>query len=249
MKNNTLKDKKTNNALSKTKKSEPLKKNNHPIEEIEKIIDNLHNKKKAKKEQKHNKKNKQKKTFKPKRLIASLTLIVFILLLFLYVIFPTMQGSMHFLTVLSGSMTPGINPGDIVVSTEINPEEIKINDIITFAYLENPNKCITHRVVNITNENSIIEFQTQGDANEEPDQKIVQSEELIGKVEVVIPYLGYLPYYAKSPIGFITLILIPGILIIVSESWKIAKIKMGLPEKKKVKRRIRFTTKIKSKEK
>lgn len=166
-----------------------------------------------------------KKLFTPKKLIGMGAFIVFILLLLFFVIVPTMQGSMHFLIILSGSMAPEANAGDIVVSTYINPEEIKINDVITFGYADDPKNCITHRVINITNESSSMCFQTKGDANEDPDQRTVQSSELIGKVVLVIPYLGYLPHFAKSPLGFITLIIIPGILIIIGEIWNIIRIK------------------------
>ena len=147
-----------------------------------------------------------------------------------------MQGSMHFLIVLSGSIAPELNPGDIVVSAYINPEEIKINDVITFTSADNPKNCITHRVINITNENGSIGFQTKGDANEDPDQRIAQSSELIGKVVLVIPYIGYLPHFAQSPLCFITLIIIPGVFIIINEVWKIARIKKKEPEKKKGRR-------------
>jgi len=129
-------------------------------------------------------------------------------------------------------MSPEMNPGDIVVSEYFDPEEIKINDIITFKSAGNPKNCITHRVINITNEYSSIHFQTKGDANEDPDQGIVDSTELIGKVVFVIPYLGYLPHFAQSPLGFITLIVIPGILIISAEIWNIAKTKKKKATKK-----------------
>jgi len=170
--------------------------------------------------------------FPPKKILSIVAIIVFILLLLFYVVLPTMQGSMHILIVLSGSMNPKINPGDVVVSTYTNPEEIKINDVITFTSADNPKNCVTHRVINITNENGTISFQTKGDANEDPDQRIVQTSELIGKVVIVIPYLGYVPHFAKSPLGFITLIIIPGVLIIIGEIWNIKKIKKKESEEK-----------------
>ncbi|MHA1463450.1 MAG: signal peptidase I [Candidatus Heimdallarchaeota archaeon] len=179
---------------------------------------------------------KKNRIFTPKKILSIGIIVVFTMLLLFYVILPTMQGSMHFLIVLSGSMAPEANPGDVVVSTYTNPEEIQINDVITFAAADNPKNCITHRVINITNENGSIGFQTKGDANEDPDQRIVQSSELIGKVVLVIPYLGYLPHFAKSPFGFITLIIIPGVLIIIGEIWKITRIKKKEPEKKKGRR-------------
>ena len=84
----------------------------------------------------------------------------------------------------------------------------------------------------LIDENGSIGFQTKEDANEYPDQRIVQPSELIGKIVLVIPYLGYLPNFAKSPLGFITLIIVPGILIIFSEMWNIIRIKKKEPREK-----------------
>ena len=234
----TSSKRKKSKPTNRKKTPKPLKGDSNTIEEIEESVDQLQNAEKHGEEQipTKTKEKRGKKLFTPKKLIATGALIVFILLLLFYVILPTMQGSMHFLIVLSGSMAPEINPGDIVVSTYINPEEIKINDVITFTSAGNPKNCITHRVINITNEYDSIHFQTKGDANEDPDQRIAQSSELIGKVVLVIPYLGYLPHFAKSPLGFITLIIIPGVLIIIGEIWNITRIKKKEPEKKKGRR-------------
>ena len=210
------------------------KRSNKTIEEIEAFVDKLQyadelEEKRIPSKPKKTKKRKRKKFFTPKKLIATGSILTFSLLLLFFVIIPTMQGSMHFLIVLSGSMSPEVNPGDIVVSTHVNPEEIKIDDIITFSFAEDPKNCFTHRVINITNDNGSISFQTKGDAKVDPDSRMVQSSELIGKVSLNIPYLGYLPHFAKSPLGFITLIVIPGVLIIIGEIWNITRMKKTLP--------------------
>ena len=191
----------------------------------------------------------KKKVLTRKKLIATGMIIVLTLFLLFIVILPAMQGSMRFLIVMSGSMSPQMNPGDAIVITYANPEEIQINDVITFISEDNPENRITHRVINITNERGSIGFQTKGDANEAPDQRIVQSSELIGKVEFVIPYVGYLSHFMKSPIGFITLIIIPGVLIIIGEIWNIARInKKRTFEKNKVGKQISFGKKEESEE-
>jgi len=256
MKNKRKKDAATSTKSSKIKEPKHTNKKEKPIvskrdikaiEETKNHLDSLQD---AEGQTPIETKGKKKtRIFTPKKILSIGTIVVFTLLLLFYVILPTMQGSMHFLIVLSGSMAPEANPGDVVVSTYTNPEEIQINDIITFTYSNDPKNCITHRVINITNENGSMGFQTKGDANEDPDQRIAQSSELIGKVTLVIPYLGYLPHFAKSPLGFITFIIIPGVLIIINEVWNIARIKKKEPEKKKVRRRIRVGKKKESGEK
>jgi len=111
-------------------------------------------------------------------------------------------------------MSPTINAGDILLISKINPEEIKDGDIITFREGET---FVTHRVVEIINNS----FRTKGDANEDPDAKIIRAEQVAGKVIFAIPFLGYLGYFVRTPPGFLIFILIPGLLIIYSELKKI----------------------------
>ncbi|HHE64731.1 MAG TPA: signal peptidase I, partial [Bacteroidetes bacterium] len=144
-----------------------------------------------------------------------LGLIIILLLIPLsYFGYQVYLGELQFKTVLSGSMSPAMNAGDIVLISKINPEEIKNGDIITF---REGKTFTTHRVVEIVNNS----FRTKGDANEDPDMKVIKTEQVVGKVIFVIPFLGYLGHFVRTPLGFLMFILIPGILIIYSEIRKI----------------------------
>ena len=166
-----------------------------------------------------------KKTYSPRTAITIGVILILSTLFIWYIILPSAQGSTHFLIVLSGSMSPTIKPGDIVVSIHVNPEEIREGDIITFKDQNNQKNCITHRVVNILRDDEgNIYFRTKGDANEDPDINLVPSSLVIGRVTLVIPYLGYLPTFAKSKLGFITMIFVPGILIIINEILRMMKV-------------------------
>ena len=167
---------------------------------------------------------------KAARYISLAAVVIFVGLLLGTVVIPAIQGSTCFLIVLSGSMAPSMNPGDVIISNHIDPKEVHLNDVITFTYADYPKKFVTHRVVNITaSEAGIIQFQTKGDANKEPDGRWVQSQEIIGKVTLVIPYLGYVSNFAKSRLGFLTIIFIPAILIISQGAWTIHKEKKKKP--------------------
>jgi len=204
----------------------------------------------------NNEENKQKHkphaTDVTKKQLAGYGIAGILALLFIFgVILPVLQGNLHFLVVLSESMKPNINMGDVVVTTATKPEDIQVGDVITFRQptKSNPNRCVTHRVINITNENPSISFQTKGDATEDPDMEPVKSSDLVGKVLLSIPYIGYIPHHLKTPLGFILLIIVPGSLIITSEVWNIIRTKRGVSEKKKVKRRIKSSKKKESEEK
>ena len=148
--------------------------------------------------------------------LALIILIVLSISLLYFVALPTIRGDVHLLIVLSGSMEPSIHIGDIVVSSRVDVKELKEGDIITFRYKGEDNY-ITHRISKVLHTEFGIFFKTKGDANENEDSRLVESNEVVGKVLFVIPYLGYLPAFARTIPGYILLILLPGVLIIVNE--------------------------------
>lgn len=91
--------------------------------------------------------------------------------------------------ILTGSMSPTIKPGSLVVVKEINPKDIKKNDVITFKS-DITNNITTHRVINISKVNGNLEFTTKGDANNSPDPVELDGSNIIGKVMFQIPYVG-----------------------------------------------------------
>ena len=129
---------------------------------------------------------------------------------------PTIAGH-HLYVVLSGSMSPAFEAGSLVVVRPAEAEEIAVGDIITYREPGEGAKLTTHRVVEVEDENGL-QFITKGDANEVVDQEPVPAENLVGKVVFAIPYAGYVADFAQSPQGLVTLVIIPGILIIVFEA-------------------------------
>ena len=76
----------------------------------------------------------------------------------------------------------------------------------------------THRIVGIAVDGKIT---TKGDANNTADMKTVTKREIIGKVIIDIPYVGYVVTTAKQPYGFAVLIISPAGIIIFDEIKKI----------------------------
>lgn len=94
-----------------------------------------------------------------------------------------------FYDVLTGSMSPTINPGSLIVVKEIDDSEIKEGDIITFKGNSTSN-ITTHRVVEVIEKDKNIKFQTKGDANDVLDSMLIDGNLLVGKVVFDIPYMG-----------------------------------------------------------
>jgi len=152
--------------------------------------------------------------------IATLTLIAAFLIIFLGFYRPVaLLGDTYYEPVYTGSMEPAIPVGSIVVIKPVNPETLKIGDIICFKVETEHPKTVTHRIIGITSQG----FKTKGDANEDPDTWIVKKQDIIGKVVAIIPYIGYLGYFVRTPIGFTILIIIPATLIIALEIRNIIK--------------------------
>lgn len=104
-----------------------------------------------------------------------------------------------------------INKGDLIVSeTNINYDDIKINDVIIYF---NGKTLVCHRVINKFIEDNNEFLITQGDANNVSDG-IISFKQVKGRVIDVIPYIGYVNLYLTSPYGVLAICLVILIIII-----------------------------------
>ena len=125
-----------------------------------------------------------------------------------------------FYVVSSGSMIPELQVYDvIVVKGNIEFEKIEKGDIIVFyapaKYDRGIERVIVHRVNTILDEDPRI-IQTKGDANPRSiagtDYPITEKEYL-GKVEYVVPQIGYITQILQPPINYIIIAIIIGAMV------------------------------------
>ena len=129
--------------------------------------------------------------------IVSTTLVVFMVLCAVFLMGSRLLGFQCY-TVISGSMEPEYSVGDLLYVKEVNPNNIKVGDPITFILNEDL-VVATHRVVEIDAENQ--RFYTKGDANEIADSEPVHFNNVIGVPEFSIPKLGYVSDFVQNPPG------------------------------------------------
>lgn len=110
-----------------------------------------------------------------------------------------------FYGILTGSMYPTIEPGDLIIVKDIGVENIKVDDIITFGS-ESLDNITTHRVKEVINEDEL-KFVTQGDANNVQDPNPVDSSIVKGKVVKFIPNVGQIMQYIQRNIVMIMTLL------------------------------------------
>lgn len=124
-------------------------------------------------------------------------------------------GKIELKIVKSGSMEPTIPTGSIVL---VQPQaQYAIGDIITFGPDTKSEIPTTHRIIDYRMENGVEMIQTKGDANEEADPQLIMERDIIGKVMVHAPYVGFVIDFARQPLGFALLIAIPAGLVILEE--------------------------------
>jgi len=130
-------------------------------------------------------------------------------------------------TIISPSMEPNIKVFDVVFVKKTNVKKLKEGDIITF-YSTNTffgNTPITHRIVEILQlPDGEIAFRVKGDANSVPDEEKVIPNNIIGKVMFKVPKLGKIQYYLASKKGWIIAILVPSLLILGYDVFKIIRL-------------------------
>lgn len=126
-------------------------------------------------------------------------------------------GGYQMMVVLSGSMSPAFEAGDVIITSTNTAKQFKPGDVITFKDSVDTKKIITHRVVEIIPDGTQLSYRTKGDANNTVDQTLVPAANLMGQQKWHIPYLGWLIEFSKTKQGIIFLVIIPGLLILVNE--------------------------------
>lgn len=120
------------------------------------------------------------------------------------------------LIVRSGSMEPAISVGDlIVVRSSDGPFEI--GDVIAY---RNPGKrtmVVTHRIVEVLQGEKGREYITKGDANDVADNYVVSEELVLGDQWLAVPIVGRIFAFARTKLGFLSLIVVPSAIVVLSE--------------------------------
>lgn len=114
--------------------------------------------------------------------------------------------------VQSGSMAPALPVGSVVI-TKSEPDYGK-GDIVTFT--QNSSQT-THRIASVEFDQGQPVFTTKGDANEEADNVKIKKDQIIGRSFFVVPYVGYLADFVRTPKGFVLFVVIPASIIIYEE--------------------------------
>lgn len=140
------------------------------------------------------------KMSKIKMLISSVAICALVFLLMVIYI-PKVMGYKSFY-IETGSMSPTIPQGSMVLEKMVDFEDITEGDVLTFKNTEGT-EYFTHRVVGIDTANQM--FTTKGDANEENDPSLTSYYFFVGRVDFAVPFVGYILKFLSSSVGKIVL--------------------------------------------
>jgi signal peptidase I len=107
------------------------------------------------------------------------------------------------MTMLTGSMSPVIDPGDVTIVTPLPVDEVEVGMIIAYHIPIDDHHLVSHRVVGVDEAaDGSITLQTKGDANDavDPWQATLQGDTAY-QVRAVIPALGRVIEALRTPVA------------------------------------------------
>lgn len=180
---------------------------------------------------------KKEKEVSTKRKIITAVILIVVAFSSSFLIFFIMQISLNtklpMVVVVSSSMEPKYNIGDLLFVKGKNPEDIKNGtidgkegDIIVFdahgLWSNPPADPVVHRVVGKRYDNGWL-FTTKGDANSFPDEAEVPANKIFGVICGVIPYIGWVKILLTDSGLLIPLLIIISVILVISIIWDIIK--------------------------
>lgn len=158
------------------------------------------------------------------KIIYGLFKFIIIAILVLYIAFLLVQRlsnnnsvmGYRVFTIITGSMEPTIEVGDVILVADISAEDLKVDDIITYKSTASDSEgmLITHRIIDINEEDGMIT--TKGDANDVEDQPIT-SEQVYGKMTYKFVLISLLTKIIRNKFGFYFLVFIPLVIVMFLE--------------------------------
>ncbi len=132
------------------------------------------------------------------------------------------------MTMLTGSMAPGINPGDVTVAVQEPTSALAVGQIISYQIPVDDHRVVSHRVVKVTRgPGGAVVVQTKGDHNPSADPwTAIITDPQVWTVRAVVPHLGTVIRTLRGPGLHIAFLYVgPALLtvLLLSEIWRSPK--------------------------
>lgn len=127
-------------------------------------------------------------------------------------------GGIRIFTIVTGSMEPIYEVGDMIISKEVAAKDILVGDDIVYNGKEGAfkDKIVTHRVISRVNSSGTYKFVTKGVNNDLEDPQI-EEKQIIGKVIYKSYILSFISKLINNTVSFFILVFIPFVFLIFFE--------------------------------
>lgn len=124
-------------------------------------------------------------------------------------------GGIMPMIVLTDSMYPSIQSGDLILCHREDAEKVQVGDVIAFLDPDGSGKTVvTHRVAEITkDENGSLAWVTKGDANNTKDPTVVPAKNLVGVYQRRFAKLGDFAMFMQTTQGMLLCVVCPILLL------------------------------------
>ena len=128
---------------------------------------------------------------------------------------PSVAGTLP-LIVLTDSLYPLIESGDLIICHTAEPEDIAVNDVISFFDpAGNGSSIVTHRVIEVIKEDGQITWRTKGDNNNTEDRMLVPADKLVAVYEGTrLAGFGNVAMFMQTTPGLIVCVVLPIVLLV-----------------------------------
>ncbi len=128
--------------------------------------------------------------------------------------------------VTSNSMQDTFQAGDLTVSKQVDPATLEPGDIVTFRSIDpvNYGQVVTHKIKSITTHEGEPAFVTYGTTTGVEDAYPVPFSQVLGQYQFRLPGMGNFFYFLKSTAGYVTVILLPFLILIILQAVKFFKL-------------------------
>jgi signal peptidase len=160
----------------------------------------------------------------------SIAVIVLEVIVILFLILSKASGGIpsifghHMYVIVSSSMSPELEIGDVIISREYEGESLAVGDVIQYVGQRDDmqGKIITHEIISVSGEGEDAVIVTQGIANLEPDPPI-RGSDVVAVMQYKTVVIDKIYGAVSTTAGFVFLVMLPMVGMIVFEIISLAK--------------------------
>lgn len=133
------------------------------------------------------------------------------------------------LSVVSDSMAPTFQAGDLIIIRSCDPASLKEGDIVTFHTIINNEFALnTHRIAEIQGQANARSYVTKGDNNDIADIHMITDGDIVGKYVARLPHFGRVVEFLSSSMGFLLVIVLPLLIFFVYQVYHLVTVSIDL---------------------